>query len=66
MSMVRLVDEALKSGVYFGLSEGLASQSVTVADPAMGRLTSENDATLREDLFHPHLNDGEHDKGCRV
>ena len=36
MSMVRLVDEALKSSAYFGLSEGLASPSVTVADPATG------------------------------
>ena len=36
MSMVRLVDEALKSGVYFGLPEGLASPDVTVADPATG------------------------------
>ncbi len=36
MSMVRLVDEALKSGDYFGLTEGLASPDVTVADPATG------------------------------
>ena len=36
MSMVRLVDEALKSSVYFGLTEGLASPDVTVADPATG------------------------------
>ena len=36
MSMVRLVDEALKSGDYFGLMEGLASPDVTVADPATG------------------------------
>ncbi|MDE0207004.1 MAG: N-6 DNA methylase [Candidatus Tectomicrobia bacterium] len=36
MSMVRLVDEALKSSDYFGLVEGLASPEVTVADPATG------------------------------
>ena len=36
MSMVRLVDEALKSSAYFGLTEGLASPDVTVADPAIG------------------------------
>ena len=36
MSMVRLVDEALKSRAYFGLTEGLASPDVTVADPATG------------------------------
>jgi hypothetical protein len=36
MSMVRLVDEALKSSAYFGLTEGLASPHVTVADPAIG------------------------------
>ena len=36
MSMVRLVDEALKSSAYFGLTEGLASPDVTVADPATG------------------------------
>ena len=36
MSMVRLVDEALKSDAYFGLTEGLASPDVTVADPATG------------------------------
>ena len=36
LSMVRLVDEALKSGAYFGLTEGLASPDVTVADPATG------------------------------
>ena len=36
MSMVRLVDEALKSNAYFGLTEGLASPDVTVADPATG------------------------------
>ena len=36
MSMVRLVDEALKSSTYFGLTEGLASPDVTVADPATG------------------------------
>ena len=35
-SMVRLVDEALRSGPRFGLSEGLASPEVTVADPATG------------------------------
>ncbi len=36
MSMVRLVDKALKSSAYFGLTEGLASPDVTVADPATG------------------------------
>ena len=36
MSMVRLVDEALRSGAYFGLSEGLGNENVTVADPATG------------------------------
>ena len=35
-AMVRLVDEALRSGPRFALSEGLASQEVTVADPATG------------------------------
>ena len=35
-SMVRLVDEALRSGPRFGLSDGLASPEVTVADPATG------------------------------
>lgn len=35
-SMVRLVDEALKSSAYFGLTEGLAAMDVTVADPATG------------------------------
>ncbi|MGB3313622.1 MAG: type ISP restriction/modification enzyme, partial [Albidovulum sp.] len=36
MSMVRLVDEALRSSAYFGLTDGLADQNVTVADPATG------------------------------
>ena len=36
LSMVRLVDEALKSAAYFGLTQGLASPEVTVADPATG------------------------------
>ena len=36
LSMVRLVDEALKSAAYFGLAQGLASPDVTVADPATG------------------------------
>ncbi len=35
-AMVRLVDEALRSDERFGLSEGLASGDVTVADPATG------------------------------
>ena len=35
-TMVRLVDEALRSDRRFGLSEGLASTEVTVADPAIG------------------------------
>ena len=35
-AMVRLVDEALRSDGRFGLSEGLASTDVTVADPATG------------------------------
>ena len=34
--MVRLVDEALRSGQRFALPEGLASPDVTVADPATG------------------------------
>ena len=34
--MVRLVDEALRSGPRFALSEGLAAPEVTVADPATG------------------------------
>jgi len=35
-AMVRLVDEALRSTTRFGLSEGLGSPEVTIADPAMG------------------------------
>ena len=35
-AMVRLVDDALRSDHRFGLSEGLASSEVTVADPAIG------------------------------
>lgn len=35
-AMVRLVDEALRSGQRFGLHGGLASQDVTIADPAAG------------------------------
>ena len=35
-TMVRLVDDALRSDQRFGLSEGLASPDVTVADPAIG------------------------------
>ncbi len=35
-AMVRLVDEALRSPRRFGLSAGLASPAVTVADPAVG------------------------------
>ena len=35
-AMVRLVDEALRSNQRFGLSDGLASPDVTVADPAIG------------------------------
>ena len=35
-AMVRLVDEALRSGQRFALPEGLASVDVTVADPATG------------------------------
>ena len=35
-AMVELVDEALRSGPRFALSEGLASPEVTVADPATG------------------------------
>ncbi|MCY4350481.1 MAG: N-6 DNA methylase [Thiotrichales bacterium] len=35
-AMVRLVDEALRSGGRFALPEGLASPDVTVADPATG------------------------------
>ena len=35
-AMVRLVDEALSSGQRFGLPGGLASQDVTIADPAAG------------------------------
>ncbi|MEM6499805.1 MAG: type ISP restriction/modification enzyme, partial [Pseudomonadota bacterium] len=36
MSMVRLVDEALRSSEYFGLTDGLGNQDVTIADPATG------------------------------
>jgi hypothetical protein len=35
-AMVRLVDDALRSTKRFGLSEGLGSSQVTIADPAMG------------------------------
>lgn len=35
-AMVRLVDEALRDERRFGVAEGLASQDVTLADPAMG------------------------------
>ena len=35
-SMIRLVDEALKSETRFALADGLASPDVTVVDPAMG------------------------------
>ena len=35
-AMVRLVDEALQSDERFGLSEGLGSADVTIADPATG------------------------------
>ena len=35
-AMVRLVDEALRSGQRFALPEGLASPDVTIADPATG------------------------------
>ena len=35
-AMVRLVDEALSSGQRFALPGGLASQDVTIADPAAG------------------------------
>ena len=35
-AMVRLVDEALRSGQRFALPEGFASPEVTVADPATG------------------------------
>ena len=35
-TMVRLVDETLRSSERFGLSRGLASSKVTVADPAVG------------------------------
>ena len=35
-AMVRLVDEALASPSYFGRTGGLASNDVTVADPAVG------------------------------
>jgi hypothetical protein len=35
-SMVRLVNEALRSTARFALSEGLGSSEVTIADPAMG------------------------------
>jgi len=35
-AMVRLVDDALSSPERFGLSRGLASSQVTVADPAVG------------------------------
>ncbi len=35
-AMVRLVDEVLRDERRFGVAEGLASQYVTLADPAMG------------------------------
>ena len=35
-AMVRLVDETLNSGQRFGLPGGLASEDVTIADPAAG------------------------------
>jgi hypothetical protein len=35
-AMVRLVDEILRDDRRFGVAEGLASQDVTLADPAMG------------------------------
>jgi hypothetical protein len=35
-AMVRLVDEVLRDPRRFGASEGLASQDVTLSDPAMG------------------------------
>ncbi len=35
-AMVRLVDETLRDDRRFGVAEGLASQDVTLADPAMG------------------------------
>ena len=35
-AMVRLVDEALRDDRRFAVSEGLASQDVTLADPGMG------------------------------
>ena len=35
-AMVRLVDEALRSPARFGLPDGLASEAVSVADPAVG------------------------------
>jgi hypothetical protein len=35
-AMVRLVDEALRDTALFGLPQGLASQEVTLADPAVG------------------------------
>lgn len=35
-AMVRLVDEVLRDSGRFGLSEGLASDDVTIADPAAG------------------------------
>ena len=35
-AMVRLVDETLRDERRFGVAEGLASQDVTLADPAMG------------------------------
>lgn len=35
-AMVRLVDDALRDPARFGVAEGLASQDVTLADPAMG------------------------------
>jgi hypothetical protein len=33
--MVRLVDEVLRDGRRFGVSDGLASRDVTLADPAV-------------------------------
>ena len=56
-AMVRLVDEALRSEQRFGLSEGLASSDVTVADPATGT------GTYLLGVFHQIAETTEADQG---
>ena len=56
-AMVRLVDEALRSDQRFGLSEGLASSDVTIADPATGT------GTFLLGVFHRIAETTEADQG---